>query len=422
MIDNAKKLIVTDGETDARIHDGIEKYRKGDFCIRADVPVVKVTLKKHKFRFGCNLFMLDEFPDDAGKNAVYEQKFKEIFNMATLPFYWNATEPEEGRTRYAADSAKMYRRPAVDLCMNWCEQNAIEPREHALCYEHNFPKWLAGRSTEEVKRRLDGRMREIAKRYKDRIRTIEVTNEMYWDDGVTGFFKSPDFMTFCYERAAEYFPENQLCINEWTGAIWDAAAAPWDPYYALIENLLLKGARIDAIGMQFHMFYAPDEYFAKTRKCYDIAHDLKIMDNYARFGKPLQITEITVPSYTQLPEDEQTQADIIEKLYSMWFSHPLTEQIIYWNMVDGYAYGTRPGDMNAGENVYRGGLLRFDMSEKPAYRRLKHLVRDVWTTREEIEVKNGEAHFRGFYGEYEVEAGGRKFNVEFNEDGKQVRL
>ena len=70
MIDNAKKLIVTDGETDARIHDGIEKYRKGDFCIRADVPVVKVTLKKHKFRYGCNLFMLDEFPDDAGKNAV----------------------------------------------------------------------------------------------------------------------------------------------------------------------------------------------------------------------------------------------------------------------------------------------------------------------------------------------------------------
>ena len=45
MNDNAKKLIVTDGETDARIHDGIEKYRIGDFCIRADVPVVKVTLK-----------------------------------------------------------------------------------------------------------------------------------------------------------------------------------------------------------------------------------------------------------------------------------------------------------------------------------------------------------------------------------------
>ena len=99
------------------------------------------------------------------------------------------------------------------------------------------------------------------------------------------------------------------------------------------------------------------------------------MDEYSRFGKPLQVTEITVPAYSWEAEDEEIQAEIIERLYYIWFSHPSVEQIIYWNLVDGYAYVTKSdpktiratqGDMTIGENYYHGGLLRFDLSPKPA--------------------------------------------------------
>ena len=77
------------------------------------------------------------------------------------------------------------------------------------------------------------------------------------------------------------------------------------------------------------------------------------------------------------PEKEEEQADIIEKLYSLWFSHEKMEKIIYWNLVDGYAAFTEAGNMEQGENYYRGGLLRFDMSEKPAFKRLKKLIKEV---------------------------------------------
>ena len=50
-------------------------------------------------------------------------------------------------------------------------------------------------------------------------------------------------------------------------------------------------------------------------------------------------------------------------MYSMWFSHPAMDGIVYWNLADGYTYNAVPGDMSAGENYYRGGLLRFDGSE-----------------------------------------------------------
>ena len=419
---NENTFIVTDSETNKAIQEGIEKNRKGNFVVKTNAKKVKVTLKNHKFRFGCNLFMLDEFPDDPNKNVIYRQKFKEVFNLATLPFYWDATEPEEGKTRYEIGSPALYRRPPVDLCIKYCEENNIEPREHALCYDNFFPDWLVDKTVPEIKQYIVKRMQQISRRYADKIPTIEVTNEMFWDKGKTPIYADPDFMVFCYEQAAKYFPKNELCINEWSGDIWNKNPLPWNNYYLIIENLLLKGARVDAIGMQYHMFYNKDDYFKSTRRVYNLRHLIQVMDNFARLKKPFQITEITIPAFTEESADEQAQADIIEQLYSTWFSYPNVEQIIYWNMVDGYAYGTRPGDMNAGENVYRGGLLRFDMSEKPAYRRLKHLVRDVWTTSEEIEVKNGEAHFRGFYGEYEAEAGGKKCIVNFDKDGKEICL
>ncbi len=419
---NENTFIVTDNETNKAIQEGIEKNRKGNFVVKTNAKKVKVTLKNHKFRFGCNLFMLDEFPDDPNKNVIYRQKFKEVFNLATLPFYWDATEPEEGKTRYEIGSPALYRRPPVDLCIKYCEENNIEPREHALCYDKFFPDWLVDKTVPEIKQYIVKRMQQISRRYADKIPTIEVTNEMFWDKGKTPIYADPDFMVFCYEQAAKYFPKNELCINEWSGDIWNKNPLPWNNYYLIIENLLLKGARVDAIGMQYHMFYNKDDYFKSTRRVYNLRHLIQVMDNFARLKKPFQITEITIPAFTEESADEQAQADIIEQLYSTWFSYPNVEQIIYWNLVDGYAAFTEPGNMTAGENVYRGGLLRFDLSEKPAFQRIKHLVKDVWTTNEQLETKGGAASFRGFYGEYEVEADGKKCIVNFDKDGKEICL
>ena len=115
----------------------------------------------------------------------------------------------------------------------------------------------------------------------------------------------------------------------------------------------------------------------------------KNLDLYANFKKPIQITEITIPAYSWERDDEEVQAELIEKLYSIWFSHPNVEQIIYWNLVDGYAYLANPdpekikasrGDMTIGENYYHAGLFRFDLSPKPAYYKLRELTQKVWHT------------------------------------------
>jgi hypothetical protein len=111
----------------------------------------------------------------------------------------------------------------------------------------------------------------------------------------------------------------------------------------------------------------------------------------------------------------------------VWSYHENVSKIIYWNLADGYAAFTTPGNMKEGENYYRGGLLRFDMSEKPAYKRLRHLIKEVWTTNEELTAdEKGEVKFRGFYGDYEIivkdESGERVIDAKLYENNDSVEI
>lgn len=407
-----------------KVSHGIETYRKGDGKVRIvdknGKPIVgakiKFSQKSHEFRFGANIFMLDEL-ETPEKNDIYKKCFADVFNMATLPFYWDALEPERGKPRYAKDSPKVYRRPAPDLCLEFCEKHGIEPREHALAYDMFFPKWLYDAEIDEVKAELERRYSEIAERYADKIPTIEVTNEMKHARGKTKFYDDPDFVEWCFRLAEKYFPNNQLGINESRRFAWCDNCRTSDSYYAYTEAAMLKGARIDAIGMQYHLFNKLEEEYEKSRQMLNPRLLYAHMDMYSRLGKPLQITEITIPSYSWNPEDEELQAEMLEKLYSVWFSHPNVEQIIYWNLVDGYAHLWDPdpdkirasqGDMSLGENYYYGGLLRFDMSPKPAYFKLKELLQEKWHTEAKaVTDADGYTAFRGFYGTYDVEINGK---------------
>lgn len=396
-------------ELERSVQAGIEAYRKGGAVVKAvdsegkPIAGAKVTVrqKNHAFRYGANLFMLDEL-ETPEKNEKYKEAFKRIFNMATLPFYWSDLEPEEGKPRYAKDSPKIYRRPAPDLCMEYCKQNGIEPREHALAYDAFFPKWLYDADIFKIKKKFEQRCAEISARYGADIRTIEVTNETWWAQGKTAIYNDPDFVEYSFKTARKYFGANELSINEYAG-VWDDNARTDDRYYMQVENALMKGAEIDAIGMQYHMFHRAEEEYERTRRTYDPNHLRAIMDLYGRFNKPIQITEVTIPAYSNKPEDEQLQAEIIRWLYSIWFSQPQVEQIIYWNLVDGYAAWAPQGDMTAGENYYYGGLMRFDLTPKPAYDMIDTLFNKEWRTNLDIEANaDGETSFRGFYGDYEL--------------------
>ena len=170
-----------------RVRHGIEQNRKGTASLHfkdaegreVNGAHIEIRQKTHDFHYGANLFMLDEFNSEE-QNQAYRKYFAKTFNMATLPFYWSDLEPEQGKPRFAKDSPKVYRRPAPDLCLEYCEANGIEPKAHCLNYAHFTPQWAKGDIWKE-KHLLDKRFRELAERYSGRIRDWEVTNETFWD-------------------------------------------------------------------------------------------------------------------------------------------------------------------------------------------------------------------------------------------------
>lgn len=399
-----------------RVKNGIELNRKGECRLRfvrdnKDPGKVRVRIqqKSHAFKYGANLFMLDELPKP-GQNAIYKQYFKEAFNLATLPFYWCDLEPEQGKPRYAEDSPKLYRRPAPDLCLNWCETNNIMPKAHCLNYAPYTPSWAKGGDVSTEKRFLADHFRELAERYAGRIRDWEVTNETLFGGNEKSplFYDAPDFVEWSFKTAGLFFPGNRLIINDAHCNIWQGANFNYarSPYYIQIERALLKGARIDSIGLQFHMFYRREKEYEATRGFYDPRHIYEVLDTYAALGRPLQITELTIPAYSYDPADEAIQAEILRNLYRIWFSHPAVEAIIYWNLVDGFAAFAPQGDMKAGENYYHGGLIRYDFTPKPVFQVVKDMFGKEFRTSLEAEsIKRGarqEVSFIGFYGDYDI--------------------
>ncbi len=398
------------------VEPSIERNRKGKGFITIvdseghaiDNAKISVVQKSHEFKYGANIFMLDEMESEE-KNKAYKDAFKDLFNIATLPFYWSDLERVQGQPRYTADSPKIYRRPATDLCVDFCLKNGIEPKCHCLNYEAWIPKWLLDSEIDHHKKMLEKRFRELAERYADVIPSWEVTNETLTPDDeyyteFSKFYKEDDFVEWSFRMADRYFPNNRLIINDFY-QIWEPFRNNRSQYFMQIERLARNGiAHLDSIGMQFHSFFPKDneDKMAKTR--YNPVHLYKVLDKYAQLGKKIQITEMTIPAYSSDAEDEDVQAELIEKIYTVFFSHPAMEAIVYWNLVDGYAAAAKLGDMTRGENIYHGGLMNFDLSKKKAYHVVKRLFSEKWHTEENGTTNDsGKFDFKGFFGDYDVE-------------------
>jgi len=413
-----------------RIQSGIEAHRKGwfriDFTDPDGNPVTgaKVTVKQktHAFRFGCNIFKLGCFKTDR-ENALYEERFKGMFNMATAPFYWSDFEPEDGMMRFEKDSPFIDRRIPPELVLEFCRENSIEVKGHPLFWQVMVPKWLP-QDAERMKKYWIRRLEAIAERYDGVIDSFDVVNECV---GVPRLAYEPkkndthyrnfvpldgNYPEWAFRETERYFRKSRLVLND-TTAPWRSTTDELAPYYLLAENLLMKGAKIDTIGLQFHNFVKPEAWSGIADKEYNPLQLFRIMDCYARLGRPLSITEITIPGY-----DEEIQAELISNLYRIWFSHPAMESIIYWNLGDNCSITESASGKGWGEDAYRGGLFRNDFSKKPAFERLEDLIHHQWHTDLTLDTADDHVWFKAFYGDYEVtvERNGQKTTRELRLD------
>jgi GH35 family endo-1,4-beta-xylanase len=382
----------------------IERHRKGDLVLTvrdaAGRPVpgatVRVAQRSHAFRFGCNVFQWGVVggPDD---EALYRDRFAEVFNFATLPFYWPPYEPRPGATQHE-------NREAI---ARWCRERGITPKGHPLAWNYDDPRWLPD-DPAAVRSLQMARIDDVVARFAGLVDVWDVVNEATdftreemrrKAPRITAMWRETGqeaFILECFRHARAANPKATLLINDYRTD---------DAYAALLDRLIARndGDRpFDAIGIQSHMHGG----------AWEPAKAWEVCERFARFGVPLHFTETTITSgapgweleeqgkpWPNRPELEGRQAREVERFYTVLFSHPAVEAITWWDFADRNAWMGAPA-----------GFLRKDLSPKPAYDVLKRLIRkDWWTDATATADDRGVATVRAFLGTHEVrvEAGGR---------------
>lgn len=389
-----------DPAIEQRIEKGIETNRKGDFTI--PIPAFKGTTEievrqvKNDFYFGANAFMVNGF-ETKERNERFESLFSSLFNLAVVPFFWKTLEPEQGHPRFDTASAPLYRRPPPDRVLEFCRKYDITPKGHCLVWNnptHSIPDWLP-KDTAVIEQLFAQRIRTIAGRYGSSIHMWDVVNEaLHYFPGV---IMPEDYVFKSFTVAQSVFPAGtQIMINDVT-SLWQTNNQEYSPYYLLIQGLLQRNIGIKAIGLQFHFF--SEDLFRETLagKAMTPAQLFNILDLYGKFEKPLQVSEITIPTLPNNEEGRNNQAKLTRNYYRLWFSHPDVQAIIWWNPADGTAV--------KGEDKWNGGFVNNDFSPKPAYDVLNNLINKEWkTTIHNTRIPDGanSYSFRGFYGDYLV--------------------
>ena len=408
----------TDPLVETRIADGIRANRMNDAVVRCigpdGAPLTDVTVRveqtRHAFLFGANIFMLGGFPT-AEENRRYEATYLRLFNYATVPFYWSDLEPEPGKPRFAKDSPVIYRRPPPDAVVEFCQQNRLAMKGHPLVWHQWYPKWRPD-DPAELTRRIEQRIAQIAGRYGTSIPRWEVVNEpMERNKYAEKWCNLPeDYVFHALSTAAKVFPANaRLMLNEATTFSWLQFSDERSPYFLMIRAMLDRGMRVDEIGMQLHIFSEKTWQQTLAGEQFLPEQLFKVLDRYADFGRPLAVTELTIPSVPKTTDGERDQAVVARNFYRLWFSHPRVEAISWWNVVDDTAA--------KGEDKWSAGLVRRDFSPKPAFEALDQLINHDWkTVVDGRDTVRGELSFRGFHGDYAVTAtsGGKTVTKTFS--------
>jgi len=375
-----------------RAETRIEKHRKGDAVLKLAGPdgkplrnslAVKIEQKRHKFLFGCNIFKLGRCstPED---NAAYEKRFAALLNFATLPFYWWNYERRQGQT----DDEQ------TDKIVRWCREHNITTKGHPLAWNYVDPRWLPKDPAEAMRLQFK-RIARCVRKFKGDIDIWDVVNEATHYDREQIKKQAPilteairkmgvgAYVREAFKMARKANPKATLLINDYRT---DSAFAE-----KIISQLTDEDKQplYDVIGIQSHMH---GKYWGAQRAW-------EVCEQFAKFGKPLHFTETTVVSgpkarqgWLTTPEGEKRQAEQVAEFYRVLFSHPAVEAITWWDFTDQNAWQQAPA-----------GLVRADMTPKPAYDELERLIKGKWWTQAETTTDaEGAARFRGFLGEYEV--------------------
>ncbi|HEV2293456.1 MAG TPA: endo-1,4-beta-xylanase [Tepidisphaeraceae bacterium] len=340
------------------------------------------------FGFGVMVSKYGQFP-------AYDEAVEQAFNFATGAWYtWKTPEPPY------VDYARM------DGSIDWCLARGITPKSFGYCYMARgaMPEWIrpvelpattlpTGEQSEprreynpawpypRVKQLYEHINRQTCahflQKYGDRVPHVEVLNEAHDKANLwhMDHERILDLARAVTRAAREGHPRIKRMINhccqwaEYAVRRNRDGSRRWSPL-TFAQDCLANGVEFETLGLQL---YYPS---------YDVFEIDRMLQRHFVIGKPIHITEMSTSAKPgQDPEsmrpksatppwhgeawNETLQADWLEAMFTLCYSHPQIEVAQWWDLAD-----------VGGHFWPHGGLLNKDMSPKESFHRLLRIQKD----------------------------------------------
>jgi endo-1,4-beta-xylanase len=370
------------------LDEAILQHRMGTLVVQAEPGAeVRVEQLRHEFWFGAALAS-QMFSGRAGHEgaAQYQRVFLENFNAAVTEnaLKWPAMERRQGEVDYST----------VDSILKWTDQHDIPLRGHNVFWgvSNRVQDWQKAMSDDELRRTVEARARDVARRYRGRFAEYDLNNEMlhgnYYEQRL-----GPDITRDMVSWMRQEDPEAVLYLNDYD----ILTGRRVEDYAAQIRQLLDQGVPIGGIGVQGHLH----------GDSFDPVALRQALDRLAPFKLPIRVTEFNFPGqrskyYGQrdvrlTDEEERAKAQGLTEYYRICFAHPAVDGILMWGFWEGANW------------IPASSLYRRDWSPTPAAQAYRDLVyKQWWTTWSGRADAQGRCEIRAFYGTYRVTTGGKE--------------
>lgn len=308
-------------------------------------------------------------------SRIHDKKYlkyiKDNFHFITIPITWRQLEPIEHAPNY----------DLLDECVNWLSRNRIALKVGPLLSFSvgSLPDWLYiwENDFEQVREMAYDHISRIVERYGSKVQAWDVISGMNVDNCFKFSFEQIIEMTRTAALAAKRSAHRSLVLVELT--------EPWGEYYSKNQRTVppfiyadmvgQSGVHFDGFGLRLRFGRAGGGMRAR-----DMLEISCLLDRFAILGKPVHLSGVQVPSepdkrdnnqngqagYWHGEWDEQIQSDWLEQVFRIALSKPHIETITWQDLAD-----CKNGVL------LKGGLLRDDLTAKPAFDKLCELKKQL---------------------------------------------
>lgn len=297
-------------------------------------PEPETRVLKEKASFGVGAAIKTSLMNETGYSETVKQHFSQI------------TAEWEMKMDAIWTSSTNYQWTGADNLVNFATNNKLDVHGHTLVWYKSFPGWFknAAYDSTAFEDRVKDYIKLVVGRYKGKVISWDVANEIFNDNGSLRMTDCPVYATFkdpiafygrCFEYAHEADPNAKLFYNDYSVVI---AAGKRSAIKNMVQRFKKEGIPIHGIGDQFHYRINNDKTTLRNG-----------LNDMATTGLLIHISELDIvmntnksDSYVFTADEAMKQSDMYKHIAEIYSALPDPQKfaISLWGVTDKHTWLT----------------------------------------------------------------------------------